>query len=361
MKEVLIITFVDFWLEGAGHRTRISSLIDYLRDKMNVTVFYLGTVEKSDVNLIQNRFPGISMASSGFGPESPIEDFAASFNAFIGRRTFDKALIEYIEASFVLEYISPQVITFLDTHDILHEKINSFEQSGLTYSGIKLTREQEFEIYCCYDYVLCIQQAEYNTVVSALGGEKILLVPHAVSTVNTGLRSEVRAIGFIGSEFLPNCHGLEWFLDEIWPSIYAKYGIGFLIFGNVSSKIKGDLKNQPGVSCRGFVEDIQLAYQELDIIVNPVRAGAGLKIKNIEGMGYGKPIVTTLHGAAGLGEAGCIAYLVANTGEEFKRHLESLIDNREWRKAVSDNALDFVKRHFAPENCYHSLVQKLLE
>jgi glycosyltransferase involved in cell wall biosynthesis len=361
MKELLIITFVDFWRKGAGHRTRISSLIDYLSDKINISVFYLGTVEKLDENLIRSRFPGISIASSGFGPESPMEDFATSFNAFIGHRAFDKALIEYIEASFLLEYIGPQVITFLDTHDLLYEKINSFGQAGLTYSGIELTREQEFDLYCCYDYILCIQQAEYNTVVSALGGEKILLVPHAVQAVNIGLRTEVGAIGFIGSEFLPNCQGLEWFLDEIWPYIYAKYGIGFLIFGNVSSRIRSDLKDQPGVSCRGFVEDIQSAYQELDIVVNPVRAGAGLKIKNIEAMGYGKPLVTTLHGAAGLGEAGCTAYLVANTGEEFKRQLGSLIDDEELRKSISGNAIEFVKRYFAPENCYYSLLQKLVE
>ena len=44
MKKVLIITDVDFWLKGAGHRMRISALLAHLATHTDLTVVYLGVV-----------------------------------------------------------------------------------------------------------------------------------------------------------------------------------------------------------------------------------------------------------------------------------------------------------------------------
>jgi len=48
MKNLLIVTDINFWRGGAGHRARLSSMILFLKDKLNVTVVYGGTFQQQD-------------------------------------------------------------------------------------------------------------------------------------------------------------------------------------------------------------------------------------------------------------------------------------------------------------------------
>ncbi|NRB47195.1 MAG: glycosyltransferase family 4 protein [Saprospiraceae bacterium] len=53
----------------------------------------------------------------------------------------------------------------------------------------------------------------------------------------------------------------------------------------------------------GYVPNLQSIFNDIDIMINPVQMGAGLKIKSVEAMANGLPLVTTTHSATGLMKA----------------------------------------------------------
>lgn len=361
MRQLLIVTHIDFWRGGSGHRTRLSSVVAYLQDKVKITVVYAGLYSQHDEATLRRLYPGISVEVLERERTITYQDYRLKFESYIVGRTFDFALVEYIEMSFVLPYLQPDVITLLDTHDIVHDRIKSFQKKNLHYDGIFLTREEEFEIFNCFDYVIVIQQDDYTKVNAQMMADRILLVPHPIKTSKKLLRTTVRHIGYVASGYSPNIDALTWFLTEVWQMLYGKHNIVLDVYGGVCEKLSDDLKGKSaGVNFHGFVEDLDEAYNTCDIIVNPVRCGAGLKIKNVEAMGHGLPLITTSHGAIGIDDELNVSFLLADTAEDFKLAIEKLVDNYEYRASIGNNAFNYVQRYFSHERCFKPLLDVML-
>ena len=73
-----------------------------------------------------------------------------------------------------------------------------------------------------------------------------------------------------------------------------------------------------GVLSIGPVETIDVFWPNIDIAINPIRFGSGLKIKNVEALAYGLPLLTTPIGAEGL-EAASPLGLVRRLSTRMKR------------------------------------------
>ncbi len=111
----------------------------------------------------------------------------------------------------------------------------------------------------------------------------------------------------------------------------------------------------------GFVDDLGAVYRDTDIAINPVRFGAGLKIKTVEALASGLPLVTTAEGARGLGQFAGEAFLVADEPAEFGSHLGALLASVEQRSALADAAWRVAREHFTPKACFDPLLQRILE
>jgi len=127
-----------------------------------------------------------------------------------------------------------------------------------------------------------------------------------------------------------------------------------LLYGTVCGKI--NLSGQAQITCKGFAADTDKIYEEADIIINPVRFGAGLKIKNIEALAHGLPLVTTTHGARGIEPGIHKAFLVADDAEGFIQSIGSLIKKATIRKKLRKNAHQFIRDRFSTEQCFNPLI-----
>jgi hypothetical protein len=370
MKSLLVFTFVDFWTAGSGHRTRIGSLIAYLQDKVRITVYYARTITSEDNTAIKQRFSAIRVQSA----EAPTYgEYVNKFKDYIENKEFDFALVEYIELSGVLEYLPKKTITFLDTHDLVADRISSFETMGLTYDGIELTSEEEQSIFGCYDYIIMIQQNELKSTAKKIDTTRLLLAPHPVRYKKKAQRKEVQNIGFIASPYAPNIHALDWFLREVWTPGYPEHAPTpahqdhtptpgspahpptLHIYGKIADVFPHT--NYRNVVFHGFVPDLEEAYDDCDIMINPVQCGAGLKIKNVEALGHGLPLVTTTHGASGMETGKTNCFLTADDPEDFRSALDRLITDHALRMELSQNAYTYAQKHFSEEQCYGGLTR----
>lgn len=97
MNSLLIVTYVDFWRGGAGHRTRLSALINHLSTTVRVTVVYIGVADDRDLQNLHVNFPDITVDFLEKQEQLPIEQYIEKFAGYIQDKYFDFALLEYIE------------------------------------------------------------------------------------------------------------------------------------------------------------------------------------------------------------------------------------------------------------------------
>lgn len=159
-------------------------------------------------------------------------------------------------------------------------------------------------------------------------------------------RKEIIFVGGFGHR--PNVDAVLWLAREIMPML-AEHDLRVTIIGsNAPDEI---LKlNSKNLFIKGFVSDEELRnyYNNSRLVVVPLRYGAGIKGKVIEAMYYGVPIITTSVGAEGLKD---IENLVEVKDEpiEFAKTINSLYNNTEKLRKLSEGYPAYIKRHFSKE------------
>jgi glycosyltransferase involved in cell wall biosynthesis len=358
MNTLLLITYVDFWNKGSGHRARISSIVSYFMDKVQITVFFAGAENDYDTRSLNQRYPEVHFVFASQDSQITFNDYKRKFKRFIEGHFFDIALIEYIELSIVLEYLPPNTITVLDTHDLVYDRVKSFKKFKIAYDGIILNKQKELNIFKCYDYVVLIHKKDFEKIAKELDADRLLFVPHPVSLKKRPIIKIAENVGFIASPYAPNIDALEWFISNVWEEVYKTYNLTLNVYGNIIRSIAGLVAGKPKqVLFHGFIDDLNNAYSNMDIIVNPIRCGAGLKIKNVEALGNGLPLITSSHGASGIEDGSSSAFLVANTPTEYLSAFATLMNDYEFRKKLSERAFKYAKANFSDEKCFSDLLR----
>ncbi len=164
-----------------------------------------------------------------------------------------------------------------------------------------------------------------------------------------------KKILFIGSRNPINVYGLDYFIKDVFPQIKLQFDDAQLI---LAGDICDVVESFDGCIKLGRVEDLKDAYELADLVINPILFGTGLKIKNIEALGYSKPFVTTTVGAEGI-ENGAVdrAFLMADSPEEFVSHITKIFSDIELYKKLSKNAYNFAKEWNL--NCLQTLGETL--
>lgn len=130
--------------------------------------------------------------------------------------------------------------------------------------------------------------------------------------------------------YLPNREALRLIMDYLAERL--RY-VQFVVFGSHTPKIsKGNFRSL------GFVDDVFKFLSSCDVAIVPLRRGAGVKLKMLDYMAIGLPIVTTKKGAEGLDLVnGKHALIVDDVDEGFIRAVKQLIENPKLRRKLGHN------------------------
>ena len=348
-----MLTYVDFWRKDGGNKSRIAKLVKYLSKRTRLTVVYVGWQKEEDKAILEKEKMACELVFLGDDRELTNFEYIQRFRAYIAGKDVDILLVEYIHLAIILDYVPKHIKLILDTHDLMSEREKSFKNFG--YEHPRLSWENELEIFRRFDAVMLIQEDEYLKIREVLGNDRTILVPHAVSLPKQQLRPKVSNIGFVGNVYPANEDGLRWFIRSVWP-LMDKREISLNVYGKIQ-RVFADSGPYEKVRFHGFVPNLNDIFSEVDVMVNPVRMGAGLKIKNIESMGSGIPLVTTSHSASGLKGASGEAFLVADDAESFADCLRSLMADFKRRRKLGDTAYDYIRESFSEERCYGPLME----
>lgn len=114
-----------------------------------------------------------------------------------------------------------------------------------------------------------------------------------------GMRETLVFLGAL--DWRPNLEGVRWLLDRVWPAIRAAVPEARLVIGgsNASSGLEKGLSGE-GVTFVGRVPDAQAFIASGAAMVVPLLSGGGMRVKILEAMALGVPVVSTRLGATGL-------------------------------------------------------------
>jgi len=168
------------------------------------------------------------------------------------------------------------------------------------------------------------------------------------SLVPTARKLEFPSLFHIGAlDWAPNQEGLIWFFTHCWPKIHTDYpDLKFYLAGRNAPDWFVKVAKRDGVEYLGEINDAYDFINSKAIMVVPLFSGSGMRIKIIEGMSLGKPIVTTDIGTEGISTENGNNILIANTTDEFIEAISRLINDRELSDRIGKNAIGFIQERF---------------
>lgn len=191
----------------------------------------------------------------------------------------------------------------------------------------------------------------------APGYSAVTVLPNGVDTERlkpdpTVVRRPERLI-FTGSlRYHANYGAMVWFLEEVLPRVQARRpSVELLITGD-----HGGLPLPPasGVTLTGRVPEVAALVQSAAVSVAPLRVGGGTRLKILEAMALGTPVVATSLGAEGLEVVSGEHLLVADSAETQARAILDLIGEPAYGAQLTARARCLVEEHYSWPGLWHS-------
>ncbi len=165
---------------------------------------------------------------------------------------------------------------------------------------IDVLKMRHIELTCTKKYSRVIRCSEEDA--KAQGGVNVTVIPNGtdVPTVaNRNPESRLLFVGLLG--YTPNRIGIEWFIRTVWPSIFEKTPNARLdIVGKDPSDEILAANGMNGVNVHGFVDNLTALYESATASIVPLHAGGGTRLKILESLGRGVPVISTTVGAYGI-------------------------------------------------------------
>jgi glycosyltransferase involved in cell wall biosynthesis len=154
---------------------------------------------------------------------------------------------------------------------------------------------------------------------------------------------------FVGNlTYAPNADAAVRLVREVLPRLRGMVDrpVTITLVGEPDDTVRG-LAAVPGVQVTGFVPDLAACYRAADVVVIPLAAGGGTRIKLLEAFAYGLPVVTSTAGAAGLDLVDGVHVLLAEDADDAARAVAALAADRELRGRLVAQARRLVGRSYS--------------
>lgn len=232
--------------------------------------------------------------------------------------------------------------------------IHRYRLRGMrSWLSVKGLQRYEIEMYRQMDRVLTLTAQERFAILGHEPALRMTAIPAGVDTTKfqpSPVGKKEEAILFTGHYGnLANLDAVLWFIHTVWPALKRRHPqLKFYIVGPGPTRTLEDLaRRDPNIILTGKVDDIRDCLALATVFVCPVRLGSGLRVKILEAMAAGLPIVTTALGGEGLPLHTGENCLIADEPRMIIENIDLLLTDDELRQRISRNARALAAERFS--------------
>jgi glycosyltransferase involved in cell wall biosynthesis len=276
---------------------------------------------------------------------------------------FDAVHCEWLQPAVSLRGLDlPLVIRTLDVHFIVMQTWAENRPAGNRlrrfYWRMQAKRFRRFEAgTLAAARAVITLSAEDEAVLRECGVLDIVTIPppRAVEPDDAMARApaEKPLALFIGRlDMAPNCEAFLLFANEVWPLVRedVRQRARVVFAGGFPEHDLRRRAAECGIELHAPLSDADAArlFHDADIFISPVNSGTGIKIKTLDAMAHGKPMIGFPSAFRGVPVERGLHAMIAGTPAAFARCFEQLIDDEPRRRAIGAAARQFIHMHFDP-------------
>jgi len=199
---------------------------------------------------------------------------------------------------------------------------------------------------------LAVSEKDKDYLIREGFSKRVFVVPNTIEVNGRKLQPPIRPapdeLMFCGMlSYPPNQDAAVYFAEKIFPFIRQQIPEAkFTVIGKHASERITKLGLLPGVEVAGYVPSMEPYYEKAAVVVCPLLNGAGTRIKILDAMAHGKPVVSTTIGAEGLEVTNEENILIADDPNAFAQKCIELLKNPAKREALATNAHALVKEKY---------------
>ncbi len=214
------------------------------------------------------------------------------------RFRFRAVIANYVWFCDMLEVFGGDVVKILDTHDVFGGRAQRFIDAGLTPEWFHTTAAEEARGLARADIVLAIQDEEADQL-RALGHPDVRVLGHMLGQRYRAPRKRSGGrlrVGYLASGNPLNTSSFS-LMQQHLVSRRTQSALDFLVAGSICDRLETSVEP---FQVLGRVEHVDDFYDRINLVVNPMTVGTGLKIKSVEAVFDGLPLIATVSAMNGL-------------------------------------------------------------
>ncbi len=204
-----------------------------------------------------------------------------------------------------------------------------------------------------FDQVLTVSEEDRRALEEAAGGPlpgatmPIALDPEDFPPIPRD--PEAKGVLHIGGlHWPPNTEGIRWFCREVWPRVRSAVPGArlFLIGARPPRDLRAMADRDPSIVVPGFVADPTPYWRQSAVLIVPVRAGSGVRVKILEAWSRGVPVVSTSIGCEGLEVRPGENLRVADSAEAFAAAISDLLRDPDLARRIAEEGRRTLQAHY---------------
>jgi len=384
---ILMVTHVRFYPPAAGNELRIFNLINFLKKRGHqIAVIVNPLSEHTPLDHERLRsiheyvdyyeeigdFDNDHVLTHGYGQplttEPALERWRQQEQAFcpdavlwrtsefIKRFSPQVIIAEYIWTSRVLKLAPASTFRVIDLIDMFSNKGMNVNRFGFD-DPLATSPDEERAFLNRADLAIAIQDTE---------AEAFRQLKPTCRVITAGIDFDVARLSdssdqtssppvvlIVASNNPFNVRCVQEFSAEAWPIIRTQQPEAVL---RIVGKVCHSLVNLgQGVELIPYAGDLTAAYRQATVVVNPVYAGTGLKVKSVETLGHGQALVSWPEGVAGIPTCADTPYMVSNSWSEMAMQVTQILTDANLSRKLRASARAFALAHLSAEVVYREL------
>lgn len=288
----------------------------------------------------------------------PAEPLGSRLRRLVAAERFDLVQFEFLGVAHLMEVVGPGprrvLVHHCPTSELRARQVRRMPWGPRRlYYRLELPKLRRFEraVLARVDGCVAVSERDAGRLRAWVPGLAAAVVPNGVDTeyFRPQGREDPRSLLFIGSfgHDEANVDGVRYFAREILPRIRAQVADAHLsIVGGGAPAAVQALGRQRGIEVLGRVDDVRPHLARAAMLVLPLRAGAGTKVRIFTAMAMAKVVLTTPLGAEGWDGAPGEELVVASGAEAFAAEAVALLRDPDRRARIGQAARARVVRDY---------------